>query len=293
MVELVIDVLDVHNNSAQPLIGTVFDQRHHIADKVTVCDGDIVSAVGRRAQRRWCALLDTHRAESLRCGQRQVVALVGVRVFETDSVGAIGRLAAQMRVGCRRDQFHDSTHNSRRARRHGDIKEIDWTRSKAGDLDLSSFVRLALTKVQHITLGDIGIVIVDQGYNFVLRRSSLTEALGQGLEQFAFSVSQMIRLPGMLIAGEVSAYDVKPVGPVGISQLAEKAIERSSEEESLFTILFFAGVISMALGITNLLPLPALDGGRILFVLIEALRGRRVDPAKEGVVHLIGMALLT
>jgi regulator of sigma E protease len=140
--------------------------------------------------------------------------------------------------------------------------------------------------------GRVGIVIVDQGYNFVLRRSSLTEALGQGLEQFAFSVSQMIRLPGMLIAGEVSAYDVKPVGPVGISQLAEKAIERSNEEESLFTILFFAGVISMALGITNLLPLPALDGGRILFVLVEALRGRRVDPAKEGVVHLIGMALL-
>jgi regulator of sigma E protease len=48
----------------------------------------------------------------------------------------------------------------------------------------------------------------------------------------------------------------------------------------------------MALGITNLLPLPALDGGRIVFVLLEAVRGRRIDPAKEGVVHLIGMALL-
>jgi regulator of sigma E protease len=48
----------------------------------------------------------------------------------------------------------------------------------------------------------------------------------------------------------------------------------------------------MALGYTNLLPLPALDGGRILFVLIEALRGRRIDPAKEGAVHLIGMMLL-
>jgi regulator of sigma E protease len=48
----------------------------------------------------------------------------------------------------------------------------------------------------------------------------------------------------------------------------------------------------MALGFTNLLPLPALDGGRIVFVLLEAVRGRRIDPAKEGVVHLIGMALL-
>jgi regulator of sigma E protease len=40
------------------------------------------------------------------------------------------------------------------------------------------------------------------------------------------------------------------------------------------------------------LPLPALDGGRLLFILIETIRGRRIDPAKEGIVHLIGMALL-
>jgi regulator of sigma E protease len=52
------------------------------------------------------------------------------------------------------------------------------------------------------------------------------------------------------------------------------------------------GSLSVALAITNLLPLPALDGGRILFVIVEGIRGRRVDPAKEGLVHLIGMALL-
>lgn len=140
--------------------------------------------------------------------------------------------------------------------------------------------------------GRVGIVIFDQGYNYVLRRSSLPEALRMGLEQFWFSLEQMVELPAMLIRGEVSAQEVKPVGPVGMSQLASDAIKRSSEEESLFTILYFAGAISMALGVTNLLPLPALDGGRILFVLIEALRGRRIDPAKEGLVHLIGMALL-
>ena len=51
-------------------------------------------------------------------------------------------------------------------------------------------------------------------------------------------------------------------------------------------------MISIALGITNLLPLPALDGGRILFVLVEAIRGRRIDPAREGLVHLAGMVVL-
>jgi regulator of sigma E protease len=140
--------------------------------------------------------------------------------------------------------------------------------------------------------GRVGITIVDQGYSFVTRRSSVLAAVGQGLDQFWFSVKQMLSLPALLIRGQVSPQEVKPLGPLGISQMAGDAIERSNEEQSWFTVLFFAGVISMALGITNLLPLPALDGGRITFVLIEAVRGRRIDPAKEGVVHLIGMALL-
>jgi regulator of sigma E protease len=46
------------------------------------------------------------------------------------------------------------------------------------------------------------------------------------------------------------------------------------------------------LGLTNLLPLPALDGGRALFVLIEAVRGRRVPPEREAVVHFVGMIIL-
>jgi regulator of sigma E protease len=48
----------------------------------------------------------------------------------------------------------------------------------------------------------------------------------------------------------------------------------------------------VALGLTNLLPIPALDGGRILFVLIEAIRGRRIEPEREGMVHIIGMLVL-
>ena len=42
----------------------------------------------------------------------------------------------------------------------------------------------------------------------------------------------------------------------------------------------------------NLLPIPALDGGRLVFILIEALRGRPVDPEKEGMIHMAGMAVL-
>jgi regulator of sigma E protease len=79
---------------------------------------------------------------------------------------------------------------------------------------------------------------------------------------------------------------------VGISQLAGLAAEETAVNQDLFPILWFTGIISVALGFTNLLPIPALDGGRIMFVLIEAVRGRRIEPEREGMVHLVGMLVL-
>jgi regulator of sigma E protease len=51
-------------------------------------------------------------------------------------------------------------------------------------------------------------------------------------------------------------------------------------------------VLSAALAVTNLLPLPALDGGRLLFILFETLRGRRINPEREGLIHMVGFMLL-
>ena len=176
---------------------------------------------------------------------------------------------------------------------------VDFIKAHAGETIVLTLERDGSVVEQQVWVrpernpeGRVGISIIDQGYDFVTHHSSVPEAIGRGVDQFWFSLKQMLQLPALLIRGEVDAQVVKPIGPVGISQMAGDAIERSSEQESWFTILFFAGAISMALGTTNLLPLPALDGGRILFVLVEAVRGRRIDPAKEGVVHLIGMALL-
>jgi regulator of sigma E protease len=176
---------------------------------------------------------------------------------------------------------------------------VDYINAHAGQTIVLTVERDGETFEQEVYIrpqpqpeGRVGIRIFDQGIEFVTRRSSFASSLGQGVDQFLFSVKQLFQLPAMLIRGQVSAEEVKPVGPLGISQWAGDAIERSSQQQSWFTIIFFAGAISMALGVSNLLPLPALDGGRILFVLIEAVRGRRIDPAKEGLVHLIGMALL-
>lgn len=89
----------------------------------------------------------------------------------------------------------------------------------------------------------------------------------------------------MLITGKISANDI--MGPVGIVQ-AVGTVARTGT----LNLLAFAALISVNLGLFNLLPLPALDGGRILFVLVEVLRGKPISPEKEGYVHYIGFILL-
>lgn len=101
-----------------------------------------------------------------------------------------------------------------------------------------------------------------------------------------------VRVPAMLINGEISPSEARPVSVVGISQIAGQMVESSATNNTLFPILNITAFISIALGLTNLLPIPALDGGRILFVLIEAVRGRRIEPEREGRVHVAGMLIL-
>src|SRR5699024_10528491 len=90
---------------------------------------------------------------------------------------------------------------------------------------------------------------------------------------------------GMLITGQVSIEMLS--GPVGIYDFTDQAVQ-----SGFVTFLRWMAILSVNLGIVNLVPLPALDGGRLLFVGIEAVRGKPVDPQKEGIVHFIGFALL-
>ncbi len=81
-------------------------------------------------------------------------------------------------------------------------------------------------------------------------------------------------------------------GPIGMGQITSYALEVSPFPVWV-TLANLAIVLSLNLGILNLLPLPALDGGRLLFVIIEILRGgRRIAPEKEGLVHFVGLVLL-
>lgn len=101
-----------------------------------------------------------------------------------------------------------------------------------------------------------------------------------------------VNAPIMLMEGEITAEQARPVGPVGISQIAGQTAQYTATTGDWFQLLRITAFISVALGFTNLLPIPALDGGRLLFVLIEAIRGRRIEPEREGLVHLVGMLFL-
>lgn len=90
---------------------------------------------------------------------------------------------------------------------------------------------------------------------------------------------------GMLFSGEAGIKDM--AGPVGIVQLLGEATR-----SGWYTVLNLCTLLSVNLGVFNLFPIPALDGGRLLFILIEWVRGKPVPPEKEGVVHLVGFGLL-
>jgi regulator of sigma E protease len=118
------------------------------------------------------------------------------------------------------------------------------------------------------------------------------ESLWLGTRQTVRMTLFIFTVPVQIVQGLIPAELARPVGPVGVGQLVGDAVQYSLDSGWWFPVMQMMGSLGVALAVTNLLPLPALDGGRILFVIVEGIRGRRIDPAKEGLIHLIGMALL-
>ncbi|HXF64321.1 MAG TPA: RIP metalloprotease RseP [Caldilineaceae bacterium] len=126
----------------------------------------------------------------------------------------------------------------------------------------------------------------------MLATLSLPQALWQGMRSTLEYVVLVLQLPALLLMGQVSPSDAQLTGPVGIAQMVGGAVNATLDTGLWFPIWRLSAVLSAALAVTNLLPLPALDGGRLLFILFEAIRGRRVNPEREGLIHMVGFMLL-
>lgn len=108
-----------------------------------------------------------------------------------------------------------------------------------------------------------------------------------------FEVEMTFKSLGMLVTGQLSLNDLS--GPVGIVKVVDDTYTEAKvygASTVILSMIELALLLSVNLGVMNLLPLPALDGGRLIFLLVEAVRGKPIPPEKEGIVHLAGMAVL-
>ncbi|SDY90767.1 RIP metalloprotease RseP [Tindallia californiensis] len=114
---------------------------------------------------------------------------------------------------------------------------------------------------------------------------SISGALVNSYHQTIFIFTEILNFLQQLIRGQADTANV--AGPVGIISLVGEA-----SRSGWIDVVGLAGLISINLGIMNLLPIPALDGSRIIFLILEGIRGKPINPEKEALVHMIGITLL-
>ncbi|HET7578469.1 MAG TPA: RIP metalloprotease RseP [Bacillales bacterium] len=115
---------------------------------------------------------------------------------------------------------------------------------------------------------------------------SLIGSFRYGFQQTVFWSEYIFHAVGKLVTGQVGINHLS--GPVGIYSMTGQIAHAGG----IYALMRWAAALSINIGIFNLLPLPALDGGRLLFLLVEAIRGKPVDPQKESLIHLVGFALI-
>ncbi|MFN3742696.1 MAG: M50 family metallopeptidase [Anaerolineales bacterium] len=148
--------------------------------------------------------------------------------------------------------------------------------------------------------GALGILM----YQPYVRPSSWLVALGYGAVATEAYVRQILTLPALWLRGQISAEEGRLIGLRGIFDFFSQAVETDVTQQAFSpteqsqtlpppsrTMALIAG-LTITIGLFNLFPIPALDGGRILFVLAELALRRRVPPELENKIHLVGLTFL-
>lgn len=130
-------------------------------------------------------------------------------------------------------------------------------------------------------------------YNPYYEKTNVLGAIKYSFSSVRYWIETTVRSLGSLLSGGVGLSDLG--GPVRIVDELGTVVEAKDEvgiRGVLLTLLEWAIFLSANLGVMNLLPIPALDGGRLVFLFLEALRGKPISREKEGYVHGIGFILL-
>ena len=147
-------------------------------------------------------------------------------------------------------------------------------------------VRLTPGTVVSVEQGPTGITIANLRPTTVTERSDFFSAVETG---WVRTVDTFMLVRNRIRSWIAGGDPITVSGPIGLARATDEIIERAG----WLRLIELAALLSLNLAVINILPLPMLDGGRIMFVLIEiARRGRRISPEKEGLVHLTGFAII-
>lgn len=163
-------------------------------------------------------------------------------------------------------------------------EEVDVTYLRDGQEQTVTLTPKFNEEAQYYMLG------VARGPNV---KADLANALKYGLYEVNYWISTTLSSLKMLITGQIGIDQLS--GPVGIVDIVDSTYKESVDYGAtaiLANLMNIAILLSANLGVFNLLPLPALDGGRLVFLVIEAVRRKRIPPEKEGYVHFVGIMLL-
>lgn len=172
----------------------------------------------------------------------------------------------------------------------GDI--LDETKGKQVELKV-------LRDGENITLSVTPELVESDGYYTGFDCYGYREKVSAGstviyaVKEVAYWIETVVKSVGMMFTGQVGIDDLS--GPVGVVDAVNTVVEQSKPDGAYYVMLNlfnFMVMISANLGVMNLLPLPALDGGRLVFMFIEVLRGKPVKKEHEGMVHFVGVVLL-
>ncbi|ATP39384.1 RIP metalloprotease RseP [Solibacillus sp. R5-41] len=156
-------------------------------------------------------------------------------------------------------------------------QRLQFEVDRKGTIVTANVVPQGVEQGEGTTVGQIGIMRPLE--------TNPVKAVVYGAEQTYDGIVLIGTLLGKLVTGQFSIDALS--GPVGIYKTTETVVTFG-----FYNVLYWAAMLSINLGIMNLLPLPALDGGRLLFFAFEAVRGKPLDRQKEGMVHFVGIVLL-
>lgn len=175
--------------------------------------------------------------------------------------------------GTRRELGRELTITIERGGRLSDVKVVPRTAWPAGE-------------------GPLGVELQSSAVKVELVRYPVYQAVTMGFGEAWRSVQLTFQVVGSVIRGALPAEVARPTGPIGIYRLTTDAAEQIVDNGWWYPLIALTAFVSVGLSIANLLPFPALDGGRLLMIAIEAVRRRRISPEREGALHFVGLMVL-